>query len=80
MSALGPKQTWAGALQMSAFGGKADIVLNEFYEYTPKLLGVSTKRQNLCLLVPFQRSAEHRRADAHATSCKQVHPCCSCRL
>jgi len=27
MSAIGPKQTWAGALQMSAFGGKADIRL-----------------------------------------------------
>jgi hypothetical protein len=25
MSASGPKQTWAGALHMSAFGGKADI-------------------------------------------------------
>ena len=26
MSAFGPKQTRASALQMSAFGGKADIV------------------------------------------------------
>jgi hypothetical protein len=25
MSAFGTKRTWAGALQMSAFGGKADI-------------------------------------------------------
>jgi hypothetical protein len=25
MSAIGPKQTWPGALHMSAFGGKADI-------------------------------------------------------
>jgi hypothetical protein len=25
MSAIGPKQTWAGALHMSAFGGKADM-------------------------------------------------------
>ena len=25
MSAIGPKRTWASALQMSAFGGKADI-------------------------------------------------------
>jgi hypothetical protein len=25
MSAFGPKQTWAGALHMSAIGGKADI-------------------------------------------------------
>ena len=25
MSAIGTKQTWAGALHMSAFGGKADI-------------------------------------------------------
>jgi hypothetical protein len=25
MSACGPKQTWAGALQMSAFSFKADI-------------------------------------------------------
>jgi hypothetical protein len=25
MSAIGPKQTWARALHMSAFGGKADI-------------------------------------------------------
>jgi hypothetical protein len=24
MSACGPKQTWVSALQMSAFGGKAD--------------------------------------------------------
>ena len=26
MSALGTKQTWAGALHMSAFGGRADIL------------------------------------------------------
>jgi hypothetical protein len=25
MSAFSPKQTWTSALQMSAFGGKADI-------------------------------------------------------
>jgi hypothetical protein len=25
MSAIGTKQTWAGALLMSAFGGKADM-------------------------------------------------------
>jgi hypothetical protein len=25
MSALGPKQTWASAVHMSAFGGKADM-------------------------------------------------------
>jgi hypothetical protein len=25
MSAFGPKQTWAGALHMSAFGDKADM-------------------------------------------------------
>ena len=25
MSAFGPKQTWASVLQMSAFGGKADM-------------------------------------------------------
>jgi len=27
MSAIGPKQTSASALQVSAFGGKADIVI-----------------------------------------------------
>jgi len=27
MSAFGPKQTWASALHMSAFGGKADMAL-----------------------------------------------------
>jgi hypothetical protein len=27
MSAIGTKQTSAGALQMSAFGGKADMVI-----------------------------------------------------
>src|SRR5262245_13737462 len=27
MSACGPKQTWASALQMSAFGGKADMTI-----------------------------------------------------
>ena len=27
MSAIGPKQTWASAPHMSAFGGKADISL-----------------------------------------------------
>jgi hypothetical protein len=27
MSAIGTKQTWASALHMSAFGGKADIRL-----------------------------------------------------
>jgi hypothetical protein len=25
MSAFGPKETWASALHMSAFGGKADM-------------------------------------------------------
>jgi hypothetical protein len=29
MSAFGPKQTWAFALHVSAFGGKADMVLCE---------------------------------------------------
>jgi hypothetical protein len=28
VSAIGPKQTSASAVQMSAFGGKADIVLS----------------------------------------------------
>jgi glutathione S-transferase len=27
MSAIGPKQTWVGALRMSAFGGKADTTV-----------------------------------------------------
>ena len=27
MSAIGPKQTWASALHMSAFGGKADMTI-----------------------------------------------------
>ena len=27
MSAIGPKQTWAVALHMSAFGGKADMTI-----------------------------------------------------
>ena len=27
MSAIGTKRTWASALHMSAFGGKADILL-----------------------------------------------------
>jgi hypothetical protein len=27
MSAFGPKRTWAVALQMSAFGGKADMTI-----------------------------------------------------
>jgi hypothetical protein len=27
MSAIGTKRTWASALQMSAFGGKADITI-----------------------------------------------------
>jgi hypothetical protein len=27
MSAIGPKQTWAGAPHMSAFGGKADMTV-----------------------------------------------------
>jgi hypothetical protein len=31
MSAIGPKQTCASALQMSAFGAKADIVVKVFY-------------------------------------------------
>jgi hypothetical protein len=29
MSAIGPKQTWAVALHMSAFGGKADMTICE---------------------------------------------------
>ena len=56
MSAFGPKQTWASALHMSAFGIKADMVASEFREHTPKLRGVFTKRQDGCLLVSFQRS------------------------
>jgi hypothetical protein len=27
MSAIGTKQTWVGALHMSAFGGKADMAI-----------------------------------------------------
>jgi len=29
MSAIGTKRTWASALQMSAFGGKADIAIKD---------------------------------------------------
>jgi hypothetical protein len=35
MSDIGTKQTLASAMQMSAFGGKADLALGMFYEYTP---------------------------------------------
>jgi hypothetical protein len=31
MSAIGPKQTSGSALQMSAFGGEADIEVKSFY-------------------------------------------------
>jgi hypothetical protein len=41
MSAIGPKQTWAGALHMSAFGGKADITVASRYD--PDLLPVLAK-------------------------------------
>ena len=37
MSAIGPKQTWACALQMSAFGGKADIALGSPAKWTSAL-------------------------------------------
>ena len=33
MSAYGPKQTWASALHMSAFGGKADMAIREMFPY-----------------------------------------------
>jgi hypothetical protein len=32
MSAIGPKRTFPAALHMSAFGGKADIELMEFFQ------------------------------------------------
>jgi len=38
MSAFGPKQTWASALHMSAFGGKADIgVCTANFSFDPSL-------------------------------------------
>ena len=45
MSAIGTKQTWACALQMSAIGGKADIVLS----------ANDPKRRSLqvCKMLPF---------------------------
>ena len=41
MSAIGTKRTWSSALHMSAFGGKADIILGksghqEMSAYDPK--------------------------------------------
>jgi len=38
MSAIGPKRTWTSALQMSAFGGKADIGTGT--DYVRKVLSV----------------------------------------
>jgi hypothetical protein len=40
-SAIGPKQTWALALHMSAFGGKADI--GRMADYLEKSLARNTK-------------------------------------
>jgi hypothetical protein len=57
MAAIGTKRTFVFAPHMSAFGGKADMVLDEFYEHTPKSLGVSTKREDICILVSIQRSS-----------------------
>ena len=57
MSPIGTKRTFVFASHMSAFGGKADMVLGEFYEYTSKSLGVSTKREDICVLVSIQRSS-----------------------
>jgi hypothetical protein len=41
MSAIGPKRTWALALHMSAFGGKADI--GRMADYLEKSLARNTK-------------------------------------
>jgi hypothetical protein len=47
LSAIGPKQTWVSALHMSAFGGKPDIVLGEFYEHAPSDLRVHETARHL---------------------------------
>ena len=41
MSAYGPKRTWSVALQMSAFGGKADIKQKLIDDWTDWVFGVS---------------------------------------
>ena len=45
MSAIGPKQTWASAVHMSAFGGKADI--DQAYVLAPQNF---TPREHGCTL------------------------------
>ena len=39
MSAFGPKQTWALALHMSAFGGKADMAVCGKYAFAVAIGG-----------------------------------------
>ena len=39
MSAFGTKRTWANALQMSAFGGKADIAWSGRYVRLDQVTG-----------------------------------------
>jgi hypothetical protein len=39
MSAIGPKQTWAVALHMSAFGGKADMTVCGMSAFTVAIGG-----------------------------------------
>src|SRR5215467_639337 len=48
MSAIGPKRTWHDALQMSAFGGTADIGLPQTYRY--RALSVAVLIVTLCRL------------------------------
>src|SRR5262245_4655906 len=52
MSAFGPKQTWAPALHMSAFGGKADMTVAEF-RFRGRYLGQSGHRLLHCIMSAY---------------------------
>src|SRR5262245_22508405 len=75
MSAFGPKRTWASALQMSAFGGKADMTLTS----KCPAHGQGEHRQYPidCPLLPWRESEdmpriEHRREPPEAATCSNA--------
>ena len=56
MSAIGPKQKWAGALHMSAFGTKADMTVCE-NPLSWSLLGA----KRTCLIAPHMSAFDPKR-------------------
>jgi hypothetical protein len=66
MSAIGTKRTWGGALRMSAFGGKADIVfVRESHKFID--LGDDAVFAAACSTRVLETSSLERVADVEAT-------------